>query len=69
MSAQQQRNRKQQGYDLTPPACCNCVRLRWQHATPRSIKQRMTVCSVGEFTVFLHSVCDRWEGKNGETRE
>lgn len=62
-----------QGFELNPPRCVNCQHLRapkWGLPALNGKAQHPYVamaCGLGNFQVLAHSICDKWEGKDGET--
>lgn len=54
----------EQGFELKPPACHSCVHFAIKRA--RNISQTYPRCMLGDFVTTPHSICDRWQSKQGE---
>lgn len=67
--------RAAQGYEKAPPRCINCAEyVPPIHASPATsyrpaLPYAAPRCSVGDFPVEPHAICDLWHSSDGSTLE
>lgn len=64
--------KKAMGFEQSPPRCANCqLYLAPAHGVPQGVRREVyysaPTCTLGQFPVKPYSICDHWEGINGET--
>lgn len=67
VGAQKKKLRKEVDFEFNPPRCINCCHFTPpEHGVPERKFYRAPQCSLHEFEVKPHSICNVWIGRAGE---
>ncbi len=63
------RQQQRQNFEFDPALCKNCKHRKRVFMPHKDSSKLQQYCTLGKFSVQVHSICDRWESTRGETLE